>query len=152
MHMRAINFDLSIAALTEYYSKSNPRGAYKDINDFFRKSGFEHRQGSGYRSNKKLSDLEVMYIIDEMFKAMPWLDKCSKKIDVTSIDSIYDVKKLRAFREQKSNADVKKDIYDGISHDVDKKSILKRLAENKKSLAENTKESQDKIHHREEER
>lgn len=152
-HMRAINFDLSIVALAEHYSRSNPKGAYKDINAFFKKNGFEHRQGSGYCSNKELSDLEVICVIDEMFKAMPWLDECSKKIDVTSIDSIYDVKELRSFREQRSNVDIQKEFKDGSFHNHgDKKSILKRLEENKERLIQSDTSRHDIICQHENER
>lgn len=38
---RAINFDLSIKKLMTFYSKTNPKGAYKDIYNYFVQNGFE---------------------------------------------------------------------------------------------------------------
>ena len=36
----AINFDLKISNLEKYYSKTNPKGAYKEIARYMAKNGF----------------------------------------------------------------------------------------------------------------
>ena len=71
---RAINFDLSIKKLMAFYSKTNPKGAYKEIYNYFIQNGFEHRQGSGYCSKNKLTNGETLDIVNRMFKEMPWLE------------------------------------------------------------------------------
>lgn len=143
---RAINFDLSIEKLMALYSKTNPKGAYKEIYNYFIQNGFEHRQGSGYCSKKELTNKETLDIIDSMFNKMPWLDECSKKIDVTNIGEIYDIKDLRAMGKQHEHSQKKSQMH------KDKPSVLKRLEENKKILAEKDTSEQKIVYHRENER
>ena len=93
-HRKQITFDLSQKALAEHYPcpelTVNPRyykKAYSDISCFMKKNGFEHRQFSVYTSKKKLSEAEIITLIDEMAYQMPWLLSCVNQIDVTNIGS-----------------------------------------------------------------
>lgn len=93
-HRKQITFDLSQKALAEHYPRpkftENPRHfkkAYSDISRFMKKNGFEHRQFSVYTSKKKLSEAEIITMIDEMAYQMPWLTLCVNQIDVTNIGS-----------------------------------------------------------------
>lgn len=143
---RAINFDLSIKKLMAFYSKTNPKGAYKEIYNYFIQNGFEHRQGSGYCSKKELTNRETLDIIENMFDKMPWLDECSKKIDVTNIGEIYDIKNLRAMGKKHEHSREKSQVHKG------KPSVLKRLETNKRILAEKDTSERNIVHHRENER
>ncbi|MDE6529585.1 MAG: hypothetical protein K2K96_02295 [Lachnospiraceae bacterium] len=131
---RAVNFDLSIDKLKEHYSETNPKGAYRDIRRFLEKNGFEHRQGSGYRSTSDMTDADALDVMRAMYKSMPWIDECSKKIDLTNIESLYDIKKLHkmhvfddvsveldnlSFNKVDKNAFVPKDIYDDFNIQTD---------------------------------
>lgn len=88
-YYKAINFDLNINHLKDYYSKENHLNAYSDIRSYLLKKGFEHRQGSGYRSKEKLTDIEITAIVREMGKKFPWLHKCVGQFDVTNIGQNY---------------------------------------------------------------
>lgn len=66
--LKAINFDLDIKALQQYYPSSNWRKAYEDINKFFLSNGFEHRQGSGYISLIKTDDYSVLTLTRKTLK------------------------------------------------------------------------------------
>ena len=130
---RAINFDLNINALKENYSVTNPKGAYKEIRSFFEKNGFSHRQGSGYCSRNKLTDMELFEVMQKMFKTLPWLDVCSTKIDATDIGKVYDIKELL------DTASIKETFHDKQkknSHPV-KKSVLQKLNSNRELINQN---------------
>lgn len=88
-YYKAINFDLIINNLKEYYDKANHLNAYNDIRSYLTSRGFEHRQGSGYRSREKLSDIEITAVVREMGKKFPWLHKCVGQFDVTNIGQNY---------------------------------------------------------------
>ena len=146
---RAINFDLSIDALEQYYSASAPKGAYKDIEKYMENNGFEHRQWSGYCSKKPMSNYELIYLFDKMYETMPWLNFCVERMDATTIDSIYDIKEMRSKNIRKI-ADKETTIYN--KKQPEKPSVLERLAENKKIINQSNNERQEKIHNREKER
>lgn len=76
--------------LSVFFSPYNK--AYFEVRRFFKQHGFSHRQGSGYISDKKLSTVEVMLLVDEIIEAFPWMSDCVEKIDVTNIGSQYDLK------------------------------------------------------------
>lgn len=91
---KAINFDLDTKALKKYYPGKNYRDAYSDIKKFMEKSGFEHRQWSGYISLKKLSINNVFSLSQKISKAFPWLSKCVNRFDVTDIGEQHDLTHL----------------------------------------------------------
>ena len=91
-YLKAINFDLSVHELEKYYP--DYRQAYHDINIFFKKQGFEHRQGSGYVSKKKLTQADIIDLLDVMNTELPWMSDCVTKIDATNIGAQHDLKDL----------------------------------------------------------
>lgn len=91
-YLKAINFDLNVRGLKKYYS--DYRKAYYDVKRFFKKQGFEHRQGSGYISKKKLIQADIIDLLDVMNAELPWISDCVTKIDVTNIGTQHDLKDL----------------------------------------------------------
>lgn len=91
-YLKAINFDLSVHELEKYYS--DYRKAYYDVKSFFKKQGFEHRQGSGYVSKKKLTQADIIDLLDVMNTELPWMNDCVTRIDATNIGVQHDLKDL----------------------------------------------------------
>lgn len=88
---KAIYFDLRINNLRLHYSPTNPKGAYRRVKFFMLKNGFEHAQYSGYHSTKKMTDLEVIDVIERMRDALPWLGKSAEHFEVTNIGANSDL-------------------------------------------------------------
>lgn len=61
---------------------------------FFVRQGFEHRQGSGYVSRKKLAQADIIDLLDLMNAELPWMSDCVTKIDVTNIGAQHDLKDM----------------------------------------------------------
>ena len=93
-HRYAINFDLIIKQLEEYYSKSNPKGAYKKIAHYMYTHGFSHRQWSGYISDRTMTKTELIDFTLDIHKEFPWLINCEGSMDATVITSIFDIKQM----------------------------------------------------------
>lgn len=142
---RAINFDLKLKLLREYYPKKNILNAYKDIKSFMIGNGFSHRQWSGYRSNEKLTDRQVRNLMLKMRYELSWIDKCSTKIDVTNIGKIYDIKGFYAsYDADEEHKDIEKLFRDSeidISEPVNKnvKSLEDRIKTAKQIVKESDK-------------
>lgn len=69
---KQITFDLRQAALKQFYPKKplslNPqhyKKAYRDIQRFMEKNGFEHRQYSVYTSIEKLSVADIVHLMED---------------------------------------------------------------------------------------
>lgn len=73
---RAIHFDLKIEKLKKYYSEKTPKKAYKLLRSFFEQKGFKHRQWSGYISQEKMSDADVLKLCNDLKVQFPWLENC----------------------------------------------------------------------------
>lgn len=93
---KALYFDLKIKRLKEYYSETDPTGAYRKIKSFLTKRNFTHEQYSGYHSGFKTTDLEIFDLIDEMSRTFPWLSKCVNHFEVTNIGANHDLMELFA--------------------------------------------------------
>lgn len=104
---KSINFDLDTKLLEQEHPKRDATVAYKEIGRFLKKHGFDHRQGSGYISKKPMFDTDVKKLILQMQYKYPWLKKCSKKLDVTSIEEMFDmipiIKSARLLGQKNNN-------------------------------------------------
>ena len=83
MH-KAINFDLDTKKCEIITQKTAPT-AYYELRQYLENIGFTHRQGSGYISNKNMTDGQISLIISEMASQIKWLKYCVKQFDVTNI-------------------------------------------------------------------
>lgn len=88
---KAINFDLDTKALKMYYPDKSWRKAYSDIKQFLIANGFKHRQWSGYKSISKLSESDVLMVVDKLKVTFPWVSQCVRRFDVTDIGKSYDM-------------------------------------------------------------
>ena len=115
---KAIDFDLRVADLKQYYG-TNYTYAYKEIETFFLKYGFEHDQGSGYISNNKLERDDIIGIIYNLCKANPWFIKCVDDLRYTSILESYDgmaiIDELKNETSNLNEMDVDDDLDESIS-------------------------------------
>lgn len=91
---KALYFDLRIKDLEEYYSNSNPKGAYSKIQRFLLKKNFSHEQYSGYHSLYKTTDLEIFDLIRDMSDTFPWLQHCVNHFEVTNVGANHDLMEL----------------------------------------------------------
>lgn len=85
---RAINFDYDSHELRLIFG--NDTTAYKLTKRFMEENCFKHRQYSGYISINPLSNKDVYELVEKMYQEMPWLVTCAKKIDITTVEDIYD--------------------------------------------------------------
>ncbi len=91
-YLKAINFGLSVHELEKFYQ--DYRKAYYDVKKFFARQRFDHRQGSGYVSRKKLAQADIIDLLDLMNTELPWMSDCVTKIDVTNIGAQHDLKDM----------------------------------------------------------
>ncbi len=96
---RAINFDLDTKELLKYFK--NTHQAYSSIKVFMEDNGFEHRQYSGYVSNKPMSEIQIIDITKKINHKFKWLKDCIQKYDVTEIGETYDLKYIFDEAKQK---------------------------------------------------
>lgn len=101
----AINFDLSIRKLQQYFSQEHPKSAYGVIAKYMREYDFEHRQYSGYISNKPITQAELIDIVWEIHQKLPWLYECENRMDATVITRVFDMKEILAneFQQTRDN-------------------------------------------------
>lgn len=93
-YFKALYFVLRVKDLKEYYSETNPNGAYGRIRDFLLKRNFSHEQYSGYHSKYKTTDLEIFDLIRGMSSEMEWLTLCLNHFEVTNVGANHDLMQL----------------------------------------------------------
>ncbi|MDO4545000.1 MAG: VapD family protein [Bacillota bacterium] len=89
---KQITFDLNQKALKKNYPTPNTvvnekyyKKAYADIQRFMRKNGFLHRQYSVYMSKTRMTNVDIILLMQDLNDAMPWFFKCVTEIDATNI-------------------------------------------------------------------
>lgn len=76
------SFDINQELLSKVYRKTNSTYAYKEIERYLFKHGFdnkEDKQGSCYFTSEEIQYSKVDVIISDMFKVFPWLSECIEK-------------------------------------------------------------------------
>lgn len=97
-YYKAINFDLDTHVLNDVHPSGYYQNAYYDLKRFFKKKGFDHRQGSGYVSKEKLTSTDIFELLDDLYHALPWISEAVKAFDVTNVGNQYDLAEdIRAF-------------------------------------------------------
>lgn len=79
---RAVNFDLNTDAMQQVLG-SKTKG-YGLIKKSMENLGFEHRQGSGYRSLEPMTRAEAETFTHNLGRENPWLADCVKTFDITN--------------------------------------------------------------------
>lgn len=106
---KAINFDIDTKKYEEATGKKAPT-AYAKIRSFLAKYNFEHRQGSGYISNKNITSSDIIMLINDMTSSFEWLKNSVRQIDVTSIgrqhSMLYVIKKSNNHKLNLSNVEI----------------------------------------------
>lgn len=82
---KALNFDLSSVKLREFFDENGRRKAYSKIKSYLTKHGFEHRQWSGYASEKPMSYIEIYDVVGGLVDECKWLIDCANRFDATNI-------------------------------------------------------------------
>lgn len=88
---KALYFDLRIQDLKRFYPKKNHLGAYADIKRYLLSHEFTHEQWSGYHSMKRMTDLEIFDLVQEMALQMSWLSRCINHFAVTNVGMNYNL-------------------------------------------------------------
>lgn len=82
---KAVNFDLETEAVLRETGFNSTAPAYSAICAYMESHGFKHRQYSGYISHLPMDESDVVTILDEMGKQLPWLPACYERCDITGI-------------------------------------------------------------------
>ena len=107
---KAINFDLDTASLRGFFGETGRSGAYAAIRSFMEKNGFEHRQGSGYRSLRPFSEAEIVDLVVKMYEELAWQPDCVQKLDVTNIGREYDIHAIARARMEEASTELEFEI------------------------------------------
>ena len=110
---KQITFDLSQKDLAINYPRPkitiNPKfykKAYRDISQFMKMNGFEHRQYSVYTSKNSLTTYGIVDLMEKLSQKLPWLYLC-----INEIGEQYSVKGiLREFINQEEILIIKEEI------------------------------------------
>lgn len=102
---KALNFDIDTKLYEQMTGKPAPT-AYYEIRKYLEHKGFEHRQGSGYVSNKSLNDAEISYLAKSMSKTISWLKDCVKQFDVTNVGRQFSLMQTFTTYDEIQNQDI----------------------------------------------
>lgn len=85
---------MSTEQLKNLYPGKDYHASYRDLKRFFEDHGFQHRQGSGYLSEGKMSTADVYDLMDDIKQEFSWMGPCVSKIDVTNVGRQHDLVNL----------------------------------------------------------
>ena len=127
---KQITFDIDTNVAKEILGEKKYTNVYAHIRRFMTKNKWEHIEGSVYMSNKPMDNSDILFLIKDMKKQYPYLDKCIKEMHQSDISKVHSLQdyfeydgtpgKYAQLYEQKDNSNQKA-----------KPSVIGKLAENK---------------------
>lgn len=137
---RQIMFDLDTKVMEKILG-TKYTNVYKNIEQYLKEKGFSHPQGSGYISDKAISNSEMFDIIIELKEKYPYIEKCVRDIrvaniiDVNSLNYFFDYDgtpgKYAAQEKDVKREDVKSSLLENLS-------IKNKQAKQQNSTGRNT--------------
>lgn len=82
---KKISFSMNTKKLKDIYGEKRFTYGYKDIKEFFSNHGFKYTKDSGFVSSERLSHMEILDLVNNMRKEIPWLCDCISHLEVTDI-------------------------------------------------------------------
>lgn len=91
---KEFTFDLNTEEMDKYFGKPKCTKGYDELERFFTKRNFEHRQGSVYCSKDTMYSHDVIDIVGELIVQCPWLKTCLRRMDVADIGELHELTDL----------------------------------------------------------
>lgn len=86
---KQISFDIDTSVTRKILGEKGYTAIYAAIRRFMEKENWKHIEGSVYMSEKPLSNADVFYMIRDIKKQYPYLDKCIKEIHQADISNVH---------------------------------------------------------------
>lgn len=86
---KQISFDVDTKVSKQIFGERGYTQIYADIRRFMEKKGWKHIEGSVYMSDRSLSNVDISYMIRDIKKQYPYLEKCIKEIHQADISNVH---------------------------------------------------------------
>lgn len=86
---KQISFDIDTKVAKRIHGEQGYARIYADIRRFMKKEEWKHIEGSVYMSAHPMSNADVAYMIKELKKQYPYLEKCVREIHQTDVSNIH---------------------------------------------------------------
>lgn len=86
---KQLTFDIDTSVAKRILGEKSYTKVYADIRRFMKKVGWKHIEGSVYMSNRAIDNVEVAYLIQNIKKQYPYLEKCVREMHQTDISKIH---------------------------------------------------------------
>lgn len=133
---KQIAFDIDTNVAKEILGEKKYTDIYAHIRRFMEKKDWQHIEGSVYMSSKPMDNADIFFLIKDMKKQYPYLDKCVKEMHQTDISKVHSLDKYFKYDgtpgkyaqiyEQKESNHKKSP--------PEKQSVIKKLEKSKESI------------------
>lgn len=150
---KQISFDIDTNVTKMILGEQSYTKIYADIRKFMETEDWEHIEGSVYMSEKPLSNADISYMIQDIKRHYPYLEKCIREIHQADVSNVHSLNQYFAYDGTPGQ-------YEHLSEKrtdrhkrepPEKSSVREQLEKNKKIVKEKDMDSGDRVssHNRE---
>lgn len=135
---KQISFDIDTKVAKRIHGEQSYTRIYNDIRKFMEKEEWKHIEGSVYMSANPMSNSDVAYIIKEMKKQYPYLEKCVREIHQADVSNVHSLNQYFSYDGTPGQYEQQENKVDSHKREPSKKpSIRSRLERNRELVKEN---------------
>lgn len=135
---KQISFDIDTKVGKKIFGEQSYTKIYADIRRFMKKEGWKHIEGSVYMSDYPMSNSDVVYMVKELKKQYPYMEKCVREIHQADVSNVHSLNQYFSYDgtpgqyEQQENR-----VGDHKREPPEKPSVRRQLEENKVRVKKN---------------
>ncbi len=131
---KQLTFDIDTNVARKILGEQNYTNIYANIRKFMEREGWKHIEGSVYMSNRPVDNGDVTYLIQDMKKQYPYLDKCVKEMHQTDISKIHSLNYYFEYDGTPGRYEQKQRDYGHKKAPPSRKSVINKLEKNKETI------------------
>lgn len=94
---KQISFDIDTNVAKKIFGEQSYTKIYGDIREFMENEDWKHIEGSVYMSGKPLSNADISYMIQDIKRHYPYLEKCIREIHQADVSNVHSLNQYFAY-------------------------------------------------------
>lgn len=138
---KQISFDIDTNVARKILGEKGYTKIYAVIRKFMETENWKHIEGSVYMSEKPLSNADIFYMIRDIKKQYPYLEKCIKEIHQADISNVHSLNQYFSYDGTPGQYERTQDKSDRQKREPpERPSVHKQLEKNKAAIEEKEKD------------
>lgn len=140
---KQLTFDIDTNVVKKILGEQKYTNIYSVIRRYMEREGWKHIEGSVYMSTKPMDSTKIAYLIENMIRQYPYLEKCVKEIHQTDVSKVHSLNQFFSYDGTPGQYEQQENKVDGHKREPPDKPSVRRQLEGKKEQIKKNERNKD---------